>query len=163
MFRMTKLTDYGIVLLNRFASGSGDEALNARELAEETALPLPTVGKLLKKLVHGRILVSHRGTRGGYRLARRPTEITVAEVIASLEGPIAITECNIVSPGLCDHESSCAVRSNIQVINAAIRDALEKVTLAELASPLFPRRFTLTAGPPGTRLPARAPSRSLAS
>ncbi len=163
MFRMTKLTDYGIVLLNRFASGSGDEALNARELAEETGLPLPTVGKLLKKLVHGSILVSHRGTNGGYRLAKRPSEITVAEVIGSLEGPIAITECNVVSPGLCDHESGCPVRSNLQVINTAIRDALDKVTLAELASPMFPHRFSLSSGVPGPRLPARQTTRSLAS
>ena len=163
MFRMTKLTDYGIVILSRFASGSGGEVLNARELAEETRLPLPTVGKLLKKLVHGRILVSHRGTKGGYRLARHPREINVAEIISSLEGPIAITECNVVSPGLCGHESGCPVRTNLQVINTAIRDALEKVTLAELTSPLFPHRFTLTAGAPELGLPAHAAPRSLAS
>ncbi len=163
MFRMTKLTDYGIVLLSRFANGSADEALNARELAEETNLPLPTVGKLLKLLVHGKILVSQRGTKGGYRLARKPAQITVAEIIASFEGPIAITECNVVSPGLCGHESGCPVRSNLQVINTAIRDALDKVTLAELTSPLFPHRFTLTPQKPGAHLPAHAATRSLAT
>jgi FeS assembly SUF system regulator len=161
MFRMTKLTDYGIVLLSRFASGSGDEALNARVLAEETNLPLPTVGKLLKKLVHGKLLVSHRGTNGGYRLARRPEEINVAEIIGSLEGPIAITECNLVSPGICDHESGCPVRSNLQVISTAISEALANVTLAELTSPMFAHRFSLSSGEPAARLPAHAATRSV--
>lgn len=163
MFRMAKLTDYGIVLVSRFASGGGDEALNARELSEETRLPLPTVGKLLKKLVHGKVLVSHRGSKGGYRLARRPTELTVADVIGALEGPIAITECNTVTPGLCEHESCCPVRTNWQVINSAIKEALEKVTLAELVNPLFANRFTLSRPAPGLHLPGIGTTRSLPS
>src|SRR5437660_698997 len=127
MFRLTKLTDYGIVLLTHFAAHPEREAQNARELALETRLPLPTVGKLLKELAHSGILLSQRGIHGGYTLARRPEEVSVAEVIAALEGPIAITECNVSSPGLCDHESCCPVRTNWQLVNRAIRQALEGI------------------------------------
>jgi FeS assembly SUF system regulator len=133
MFRIAKLTDYGIVLLTHFASHPDREALNARELSLETRLPFPTVGKLLKTLVHGELLVSHRGINGGYRLARRPSEINVAEIISILEGPIEITECN--TPGTCGQEPCCPVQSNWRLINVAIREALEKVSLAEIAIP----------------------------
>jgi FeS assembly SUF system regulator len=137
MFRLTKLTDYGIVLLTHFAAHPEREPQNARELAAETRLPLPTVGKLLKTLAHEGLLQSHRGVHGGYTLARRPEEISVAEVIAALDGPIAVTECNTTRPGLCDHEPCCPVRTNWQVVNRALRQALEGISLAEMAHP-FP-------------------------
>ena len=146
MFRLTKLTDYGIVLLTHFAQHPEREH-NARELAEETRLPLPTVGKLLKELVREDLLVSHRGTKGGYRLARRPGEISVADVITALEGPIAVTECNNGIEGSCEHESCCPVRSNWHVINRVIYEALGGLTLLEMSRPLGPRLWGLTTRP----------------
>lgn len=139
MLRMSKLTDYGILLLTHFATHPEQEGWSARELAAETRLPLPTVGKLLKTLTHEGLLTSHRGIKGGYSLARRPDEMTVASIVSALEGPIAITECNMpvaAGPGLCEHERGCPLRPNWQVVNRAIHDALESVTLAQMASPL---------------------------
>ena len=92
MIRITKQTDYGIVLLTHLAA-QPERQLNAPELAAETQLPLPMVSKILKLLVREGLLLSHRGVKGGYSLGRPPAEITMAEIIASLEGPIAITEC----------------------------------------------------------------------
>ncbi len=137
MFRMTKMTDYGIVLLTQFAAHDDRRAFTARELAHDTRLPLPTVGKLLKQLSHGGLLVSQRGTRGGYSLARPPREITVASIIATLEGPVAITECN--GAVRCEHESFCATRPNWHVINDTIRASLDQLTLADMTRPLPPR------------------------
>ena len=134
MFRMTKLTDYGIVLLTHFAAHDDRVAHTARELAEETRLPLPTVGKLLKQLSRGGLLASQRGTKGGYTLTRPPRDISVASIIATLEGPVAITECN--SPVRCEHEGFCSVRPNWQVINETVRGALEGLTLADMTRPL---------------------------
>ena len=134
MIRMSKLTDYGIVLLAELGSLHGEEPHNARELAARTHLPLPVVSKLLKALAREGILVSHRGAKGGYGLARRPEQISVAEVIRVLEGPIALTECG-THPGLCAQESLCQVRTPWQRINDVIRGALENVTLAELIHP----------------------------
>ena len=85
----------------------------------------------MKELTREGLLVSQRGTRGGYSLARRPEEISVAEVIAALEGPIALTECS-AHPGVCQQESSCHVRSPWQRINRTIHETLEGIRLSDL-------------------------------
>lgn len=144
MIRITKQTDYGIVLLTHLA-GQPERQVNAPELAAETQLPLPMVSKILKLLVREGLLLSHRGVKGGYSLARLPGEITMAEIIASLEGPIAITECIEVSSD-CSHEQLCPVRSNWQRINAAVRGALEGITLAEMTSPRASAQKLVTLG-----------------
>lgn len=135
MLRMTKQADYGIVLLSRMA-GQATARFTAPELATETHLPLPMVSKILKILARGGLLVSHRGAKGGYSLAAPPREISVARMITVLDGPIAFTECSDDhSPGLCSQEAGCQIRFNWQRINLAVRDALEAITLAELATP----------------------------
>ncbi|MFT5441408.1 MAG: FeS assembly SUF system regulator [Myxococcota bacterium] len=144
MFRLSKITDYGILLLAHMASsdgsGDGDSKSNdratgklhtARELAESVDLPLPVVSKVLKSLARQGTIESHRGAKGGYSLRADATEITVAEMIAVLEGPVAMTEC-AASSGLCLHEDSCSVRDPWQVINRVVKDALSQITLADL-------------------------------
>ena len=131
MFRVNKLTDYGIVLMAHVARGGEDVPFTARNLAEETHLPLPTVSKLLRELSDHGLLVSHRGVKGGYNLPRPATGISVAEIILALEGPIGFTECS-TEPGSCDMEASCAIRMNSQVIGDALREALEKIMLSDL-------------------------------
>jgi FeS assembly SUF system regulator len=138
--RLTKLADYAIVLLTRFAAGGTGAVHAARDLAAETHIPFPTVGKLLKALAHAGFLRSHRGVRGGYSLARAPDAITVAQVITAFEGPIAVTECLGEPPGTCEIELLCPVRSTWGRINAAVRSALDGLTLQELAAPAFPLR-----------------------
>jgi len=145
---MTKQSDYGIVLMSRMAQRL-DEVVNANDLSEETVLPLPTVSKVLKLLARSGLLESHRGVHGGYMLARRPEDISIAEVISVLEGPIAITECVDDAPGECHHESVCRVRDHWQVINQAIRSALEGISLAEMNQPVNADLVTLGGGPIG--------------
>jgi FeS assembly SUF system regulator len=141
MIRITKQTDYGIVLLSQMAV-EPHRQFNAPELAEAAGLPLPMVSKILKQLVRERLLTSHRGVKGGYSLARSSDDISVAELIAALEGPIALTECISVE-GDCSHEASCKVRSNWERINDAVRGALEGISLSEMARPHAPRLVTL--------------------
>ena len=141
MIRITKQTDYGIVLLTQLAL-EPERHFNAPELAAEANLPLPMVSKILKQLARDGMLTSHRGVKGGYGLARPAGEISMAEVIGALEGPIALTECISVE-GDCSHEGSCKVRSNWQRINDAVRSALEGISLAEMARPHAPRLVTL--------------------
>ena len=136
MVRLGKLTDYGLVLMTCIARSEGAPLRTARELAQESRLPLSTVSKLLKELLQSGLLVSHRGIRGGYVLARPPQEISVLEIIAAMEGPMALTECSTEVSGLCNLESGCPIKSNQQIINQAIRGVLEKVTLFDLAHPL---------------------------
>lgn len=131
MFRLNKLTDYGIVLMAHVARTGLETPHTARSLAKATRLPLPTVGKLLRQLSECKLLSSHRGVKGGYNLARDAAEISVAEIVLALEGPIGFTECSVVK-GLCNMERSCAIKSNSQIIGDALRDALQHVTLFDL-------------------------------
>lgn len=132
MIRLSRLTDYGIVLMAHLAE---DESAtrNAREAAEATRLPLPVVSKILKTLARGGLLVSHRGSKGGYSLARPAARIRVPEMIAVLEGPIHLTDCT-QHPGACPQEAGCQVRAPWQRINAAVHAALSNVTLADLVA-----------------------------
>jgi FeS assembly SUF system regulator len=134
MLRISKLTDYGIVLLARFAREAPGTTLTAREMSESTALPHPVVSKMLKTLAGAALLQSHRGAKGGYSLAREPEQVTVADILQALEGPIALMECS-AGPGHCGQESSCGVREPWQRINQTVHSALQAMTLAELAGP----------------------------
>ena len=131
MFRLNKLTDYGIVLMAHVARSTEAQPHTARSLARQTRIPLPTVGKLLRQLSESGLLSSHRGVKGGYNLARDASAISVADIILALEGPIGFTECSVI-PGLCEMERSCSIKINSQIIGDALRDALEHVMLADL-------------------------------
>jgi FeS assembly SUF system regulator len=130
MLRMSKLTDYGTMVLAQLAAHDGGLS-TAGQVAYATHLGQPTVSKLLKSLVHAGLVVSTRGVQGGYALARPAETISAAEIIDALEGPVAITECSSVTGG-CDFESFCRVGLAWQRINHSIRKALESVTLADL-------------------------------
>jgi FeS assembly SUF system regulator len=136
MVRLGKLTDYALVLMTCIARGHDVSVRTARDLAAETKLPVPTVSKLLKELLQSGLLVSQRGTKGGYMLAKKPREISIIEIMAALEGPFALTECSTDVIGLCGLEESCPIKNNQRVINQAVRGALERITLAELIQPL---------------------------
>ena len=103
MLRITKQADYAIVLLSHFITDGVTGDYSARGLSGQTGIPQPMVGKILKSLVHRGILISHRGVKGGYQLARSPEVISVAEVIEAIDGPIGLTTCN-VHAGECAHE-----------------------------------------------------------
>jgi len=131
MLRLTRLTDYGILLMTHMAAADVD-TFTAAMLAESTRVPLPTVSKVMQMLLHQGLLESMRGAHGGYRLARTPTQISVGEIISSLEGSIALTECNLEG-NACDQLPYCTTSSHWQKINDAIRDALGTISLADMA------------------------------
>lgn len=153
MLRMSKMTDYGTVILTYLAYQPG-RLHAASEIAERVHVALPTVSKVLKTLVHTGLVASHRGTKGGYTLARAAEHITVAEILGVLEGPIGLTECSS-SPGQCVQETSCSVRGNWQRINLAIRKALEEVTLAEMVRPIKPQSVHVASPKPLRRASAQ--------
>lgn len=150
VIRLSKLADYGIVIATHLARDARRQQ-TAPEVAAATAVPQPMTSKILKLLTRGDILISHRGARGGYSLARPPEAITVAEVIEALDGPIAVTSCMDAGTVECGILSLCPARGNWQRINAAIRDALDEVTLAEMSQGI-PSAFLL----PGERQPTDA-------
>ncbi|QSQ20074.1 SUF system Fe-S cluster assembly regulator [Pyxidicoccus parkwayensis] len=136
MLRMSKMTDYGIVLMTELARAEGDTR-TTRELAARTRVPLPSASKVLKSLLQAGLVVSHRGASGGYGLARPPAELTIAELVSALEGPVALTECGVHTSGNapCELESVCHVRGHWRLINNAIQEALGRLSLADLVAP----------------------------
>lgn len=130
MLRISKLTDYGTVVLAHLATGEQD-VCSATEVAETTGIALPTVSKILKILARAELVTSTRGVNGGYQIARATTAISAAEIIDALDGPVSITECSSAD-SRCEHEGVCAVGGAWQRVNLAIRRALDEVSLSDL-------------------------------
>ena len=141
MLKVTRLTDYAFVLL-RHLSEVPQAGVNARAAADATQLPLPTVRKLLKQLAQAGLVEAQRGVHGGYRLAQRPDRINVADVIAAIDGPVALTECAAHSPD-CNRLKTCSLRPNWLLISAAVRHALKGISLADMSRPLPRGRLQL--------------------
>jgi FeS assembly SUF system regulator len=131
MLRISKLTDYGTVVLASLAT-LPDRRQTANEIAERTRLALPTVSKLLKSFHRAGLVTSARGAHGGYRLARPAANISAASIIDAIEGPVAITECS-GDHSACDFETVCSTGSSWQRINEAIRSSLDGISLAQLS------------------------------
>lgn len=142
MLRLSKLTDYGTVVMT-FMAREPARVHSSQEVAEQIGVSAPTVSKVLKILARHDLVVSTRGAKGGYVLSRAPGDISMAEIISAMEGgPLGLTECS-TTPGLCLQETSCSIRGNWQKINEVIVKALEQVSLAEMTRPVVhPVRMT---------------------
>ena len=134
MIRLSRLADYGIVMMTQLATRPG-MFVAAPEMALATGLPIPTVSKILKQLSQAGLLDSQRGSKGGYALVRAPEEVPMTEIIAAVDGPIALTECTVEEDGVCDIEALCPTRTNWRRINDAVVGALAGITLADMTLP----------------------------
>jgi FeS assembly SUF system regulator len=145
------MADYGVVAMTYIARQPG-AMHTATSVAEETGVPLPSASKLLKALARGEILSSQRGAKGGYSLAKPPAEISVAEIVVALDGPISLADCLDGPSGTCGLESFCVVRGPWQKVSEAIRVALEEVSLADMIASLSePPPAASTSHAPATR------------
>ncbi|MEM7434135.1 MAG: SUF system Fe-S cluster assembly regulator [Myxococcota bacterium] len=143
MLRISKMTDYAVVLATHLAAAKQPHA--ARDLALQTQIPEPTTSKVLKQLSRAGVVASQRGSKGGYTLSRPAHLIGIHEVIEAIEGPIAVTECSDeTTDSLCEYETNCGVRANWQRINVAVHQALAQVTLADMSFPISDALITLS-------------------
>lgn len=143
MIRVTKLTDYGVGLMAHIAENVPDGQVTAPGLSEDMRLPLPTVRKILKILTKEKLLVSQRGVTGGYSLARRPEDITLMDMVAALEGPMALTECSTGDPCDCEREEVCGLKENWSWVNSLLQNTLESYTLDQMAGSVIPVKSNL--------------------
>ena len=146
MLRVAKLTDYATLVMTVLATRPG-EVVSANELAEAAGIEVPTAAKVLKPLAHAGLLEGIRGAGGGYRLARDARDVSLADIVEAMEGPLAMTECSI-HDGHCGIEDSCGVRGNWQRVNDVVAAALRGISLHEMA-------HGEPAGIPRRRIPAR--------
>jgi len=140
MLRVTKLTDYGIAMMTHIAGLESGTQVTAPTISDATGLPLPTVRKILKLLTRKGLLVSTRGVSGGYCLAREAETISLLDMVAALEGPVAVTECATGEDCNCERELNCGLRENWSLVNNLVHRTLESYSLAQM-------RGTLPASP----------------
>lgn len=140
MIRLTNLADYAIVLLSQMVR-ENNQLVSAQYLSDATSLPIPTISKILGALGRADILESHRGLKGGFKLSRPASDISVAEVIEAIEGPIALTNCITTHEEQskdCSIVDLCQLRTSWNIVNAAIKDALHGVSLEDITMPHSP-------------------------
>ena len=143
MLRFTKRADYGLMAIHYIAVHDAFGAVNAKRIAEEFAIPPELMAKILQRLAKQRLIVSTNGPKGGYALARRPSEITVGQVIRALEGPINIVSC--LEDDACPQMERCNLRRPVHKIQAAISQVLDTMSLAELTSADVPDLLSIRA------------------
>jgi len=140
MLRLSKKADYALMAMKHLAQrsdrGSAGSS-SAREIAELYDIPIELMAKVLQRLVRRGLLSSHQGTRGGYELARRATEISVADVIQAIDGPVTVTACS-TDDGQCEQFAKCNVRDPLWRVRERILAALGDCTIAELAADVPP-------------------------
>jgi FeS assembly SUF system regulator len=152
MLRLSRLTDYAVVVLVRLAQAGCVET--APSIAAGTGIPEPTVAKVLKGLAQSGLVSSQRGAHGGYRLGRPLAAIPIADVIVAIDGPIALTACVEGTGGSCDSASLCPMAGRWGVVNDAISEALNAISLDDMQTAALPRALRVDE----PDVAARAPS-----
>jgi len=138
MIRFSKMADYGVLLLGHFTQHE-DSLTSAAELAAVYHMPRPVVANLLKSFREAGLLTSQRGQNGGYRLARSPDDISLAEVLGVIDGPVQLIECAVGDIATaCDYEDVCPSRSPMRAVNRRIVALLEGISLADLMDETSP-------------------------
>jgi FeS assembly SUF system regulator len=151
MFRLSKMSDYAVVVLSELGRDGEIDKRSATDLAAATGIAEPTVAKVLKLLGAGGLVTSQRGAQGGYRIAKPLARTPIADVIVAIEGPIALAACVDGATGGCEAEGSCPVRGRWDPVNSAIRRALSEITLADMQCPAWapvpaPARVAIAVG-----------------
>jgi len=146
MIILSKLADYGVIVATHLAAYP-ERQVTAATVAAETRLPQATAAKLLKALAHAGLVTAARGAGGGYRLARSATAISVAEVVAAIDGDIGLTQCS-VHVDECTRTTYCPTRPHWTAINRAVGQALASVSLDAMLTPAaFVRRISPSPNP----------------
>ena len=143
MLRFTKRADYGLMAIHYIAVHDEVGTVSAKRIAEEFAIPPELLAKILQRLAKRRLITSQNGPKGGYVLARPPSEISIGQVVRALEGPINIVSC--FDHAGCPQEERCNLRRPVQKIQAAISQMLDSMSLAELAGEDIPALLSIRA------------------
>jgi Rrf2 family protein len=133
MLRLSKKADYALMAMKHLATRPGAASVSAREIAEHYDIPIELMAKVLQRLVRRGLLTSHQGTRGGYRLSRPTHEISIADIIQAIDGPVTVTACSTESEN-CDQFAKCSVRDPLWRIKDRILAALATCSLQEIST-----------------------------
>jgi Rrf2 family protein len=133
MLRLSKKADYALMAMKHLAMRPDAASASAREIAEQYDIPIELMAKVLQRLARRGLLTSHQGTRGGYRLSKPSTAISVADIIQAIDGPVTVTACS-TQDEKCDQYAKCSVRDPLWRIKDRILSALATCSLQEVAA-----------------------------
>jgi Rrf2 family protein len=131
MIRISMKTDYGLIALKHMATLPTGELANAREIAERFNLPPNLLAKILQSLSESGIIEATRGSGGGYRMVKSPTDVTLAQVFESIEGPVHMVMCTS-NDGCCSIEDRCTVKNGLTNLERRFYEFFDTVTLADV-------------------------------
>jgi Rrf2 family protein len=135
MLKLTKKTDYGLMAMNCISEDGGSASpVSIKTIADKYRIPMELLAKILQRLAKQGFITAHSGPRGGYSLAKLPSEITVAEVVEAIEGPIGIVDCYHEDDQICDQLERCNIRRPLRIIQDSFLHLLESMTLEEMNS-----------------------------
>jgi Rrf2 family protein len=131
VLKLTKKTDYALMALLHMGFMTERPLVNAKEIAETYQIPVEMMAKILQTLSRGGVIISENGPKGGYALSRAPERISVGEVIATIEGPIGITDCMLSATATCMQAETCTIRTPVEHIQQRISQLLDDMSVAE--------------------------------
>lgn len=132
--RLKSSTDFGLRALMRLA-GQPERVFTTEEIAREFKISRNHLSKVVQALAGGGIIVTRRGTGGGFSLARAAEDITLGEVVRLLEAGQALVECFRADGGACTLSPVCRLKGRFSAARAAFLAELDQTTLAECAYP----------------------------
>jgi Rrf2 family protein len=146
MLRLSKKADYALIAMKHLAIRPDSASASAREIAEQYDIPVELMAKVLQRLARRGLVTSHQGTRGGYRLARAPSIISVADIIQAIDGPLTVTACSTEAEN-CEQYAKCSVRDPLWRIRERILSALATCSLQEVCTEVPEAAMTDTSVP----------------
>ena len=132
MIRLSKRSDYGLIAIRHLGQLPDGASMSSREIAAVCRIPPALMAKLLQRLAREGLVASYQGTKGGYQIARRPSEISLKDVIEAIEGPVAVTECLDTREKQCAHDCDCTVQRPLLILQERIVEVLGQTTVGDL-------------------------------
>ncbi|UCG78796.1 MAG: Rrf2 family transcriptional regulator [Nitrospirota bacterium] len=133
MLRLSTKGQYGVRAMYEIALGHPDTVVNIRTISDRQDVSVSYLEQILHKLKNAGLITSVKGPGGGYKLAKRPEEITIGAIVSELEGPVAITSCLDPSEG-CVRVEKCVTHLLWKSLGQQIERFLDTITLADLVS-----------------------------
>lgn len=162
MLSITRKADYALVAMADLVEHH-PSVVRTRELSERRCIPTPVLRKILSILASRNLVTSIQSPTGGFRLARPPGKITIAEVIAAIEGSFRFTDCRCASNGQpgrrCEQRHACPVIGPMRKVHALLEQCLTGVSIEEFAFDTVPEVMTLKRA---TRRKRRTPAKATA-
>jgi Rrf2 family protein len=146
--RISAKADYAVRAVAELATADGEKPVKAERVATAQSIPLNFLENILGELRHAGIVRSHRGAEGGFRLAKPAGELTVADVIRAVEGPLASVRGG--PPEDAHYDGAAASLPTVWIaVRANLRRVMERVTIADIAQSELPDEITAIAEDPG--------------